>query len=71
MTIQHFDLYDNSQNDDTPEDPGYVELRDSIRQILDRKSSEIHDLNLGSNAGRLILARIIAESLKNTDPVTP
>lgn len=75
MTIQHHDPYDNSQlldtdnnstrqSDDTTEDPGFIELRDTIRQILDDKSGEIHDLNLGSNAGRLVLSRIIAESLK-------
>jgi hypothetical protein len=43
---------------------GFLKLRDAIRQILDDKSGEIHDLNLGSNAGRLILSRIIAESLQ-------
>lgn len=75
MTIQHHDLYDNSQmldtdnnstrqSDDTTDDPGFIKLRDTIRQILDEKSGEIHDLNLGSNAGRLVLSRIIAESLK-------
>jgi len=75
MTIQHHDPYDNSQlldtdnnstrqSDDTTDDPGFIELRDTIRQILDDKSGEIHDLNLGSNAGRLVLSRIIAESLK-------
>jgi len=79
MTIQHHDLYDNSQmldtdnnstrqSDDTTEDPGFLKLRDTIRQILDDKSGEIHDLNLGSNAGRLILSRIIAESLKTPIP---
>ena len=75
MTIQHHDLYDNSQmldtdnnstrqKDDTYDDRGFLKLRDTIRQILDEKSGEIHDLNLASNAGRLILSRIIAESLK-------
>lgn len=75
MTIQHHDPYDNSQvldtdnnstrqKDDTTDDPGFLKLRDAIRQILDDKSGVIHDLNLGSNAGRLILSRIIAESLK-------
>ena len=75
MTIQHHDLYDTSQvldtdnnstrqSDDTDDDSGFLKLRDAIRQILDEKSGEIHDLNLASNAGRLILSRIIAESLK-------
>tara|TARA_R110000824_G_scaffold41331_2_gene123044 strand:+ start:145 stop:384 length:240 start_codon:yes stop_codon:yes gene_type:complete len=75
MTIQHHDLYDTSQvldtdnnstrqSDDTDDDRGFLKLRDTIRQILDEKSGEIHDLNLASNAGRLILSRIIAESLK-------
>ena len=75
MTIQHHDPYDNSQlldtdnnstrqSNDTTDDPAFLKLRDTIRQILDEKSGEIHDLNLGSNAGRLVLSRIIAESLK-------
>ena len=75
MTIQHHDLYDTSQvldtdnnstrqSDDADDDRGFLKLRDTIRQILDEKSGEIHDLNLASNAGRLILSRIIAESLK-------
>lgn len=75
MTIQHHDLYDNSQmldtdnnptrqNDDSAKNPALIELRDTIRQILDEKSGDIHDINLGSNAGRLILSDIIAESLK-------
>ena len=75
MTIQHHDLYDNSQmldtdnnstrqSDDADDDRGFLKLRDTIRQILDEKSGEIHDLNLASNAGRLVLSRIIAESLK-------
>tara|TARA_R110002110_G_scaffold135813_1_gene320164 strand:+ start:247 stop:486 length:240 start_codon:yes stop_codon:yes gene_type:complete len=75
MTIQHHDLYDTSQvldtdnnstrqSDDTDDDRGFLKLRDTIRQILDEKSGEIHDLNLASNAGRLVLSRIIAESLK-------
>ena len=75
MTIQHHDLYDTSQvldtdnnstrqSDDADVGRGFLKLRDTIRQILDEKSGEIHDLNLASNAGRLILSRIIAESLK-------
>jgi hypothetical protein len=75
MTIHHHDLYDNSQvldtdnnstrqKDDAGGSEGFLKLRDAIRQILDDKSGVIHDLNLGSNAGRLILSRIIAESLK-------
>ena len=61
MSIQHFDLYDNSHMNDAADSVN--ELTQRISQILD-DAKELTYVNMGSKAGRQMVATVIAKKLR-------